>query len=243
MKTILVFKWARDPQDARMSIDGTLTWGNAKMAASDDDPAAMSVAQALSPEEDVTALTIGNGDGVWAAARGASSTVMVEDALDCSDASRTASVIKAAIDRAGGADAVVIGDSDWNKGVVVSLMAELQIPAFAGVVAAEKTGETCRISCKSGSVTKVIEAKPPFLLAVRGLSAEKTVPGMKQVLQARKKPQEKIKVSDLSSVRRTTVEDRGTGLPDSGTATMIDGSDPSAAARELVDTLKKQGVL
>ena len=243
MKTILVFKWARDPQDARVSVDGELVWGNAKMAASDDDPAAMAVAQALSSEDEIIALTIGNGDNVWAAARGASKTVVVGDALDCSDVSRTASVLKAAIDKAGGADAIVIGDSDWNKGVVVSLIAELRIPAFAGVVAAEKVGDKCRISCKNGSVTRVIEAKPPFLLAVRGLSAEKTVPGMKQVLQAKKKPQEKFDVADLSGVRDRAVEDMGTGLPESGAATMIDGADPNVAAHELLKALEKQGVL
>lgn len=243
MRTVLVFKWSRDPQDASVSVDGQFNWGNAKLSASDDDPAAMQVAQAVSADDEVVALTIGNGDAVWAAARGAASTVIVDDFDSDNDAFRTASIIKGAIEHSGGADVVVIGDSEWDKGVVVSLVAELGMPAFAGVVDLERIDDAYRIFCKNGSVTKVIEAQPPFLLAVRGLSSEKAVPGMKQVLQARKKPKQVVGVADLPAMRDCAAEPRKTMLPESDAAVLIDGSDADAAAGELLGALKRQGVL
>ena len=243
MKTAVVFKWTRDPQDARISVDGSLAWGNAKMAPCDDDPAAMEVARTLAGDDDILAVTIGNGDNAWAAARGASSTVIVKDVEDLADATVTASIIAQAVKQNGAFDAVIIGDSEWNKGVVVSFIAEMGMPAFAGVVAVEPAGDAYRLSCKSGAVTKVIEARPPFLLAVKGLTSEKSAPGMKQVLQARKKPQTALEISDLPDVKAACAQEEGMRLPDRGLITMIDGSDPAAAARELVAALKRDNIL
>ncbi|MBR3181884.1 MAG: hypothetical protein IKF56_04515 [Eggerthellaceae bacterium] len=247
MKVAMVFKWARDPRDARISVNGELVWGNAKMAASDDDPAAMQVACSLSPEGDITAVTVGDGDNAWAAARGAVSTVIVEGVPDTIDALGTAEAIACAIRSIGRVDAVVVGDSDWNLGVPVALMAQLGITSFAGVVDVEAArGGTWRLFCKEGSIVNVVEARPPFLLAVRGQTAEKEAPGMKQVLAARKKPQVTLtadapEFADMPK-RGGFVEEGAVSLPESVGATMICG-DSEEAARDLVAALKRDGVL
>ena len=106
MKTAVVFKWVRDPQDARVAADGALSWPNVKFSPTDDDPAAMDVARALSAEEDIVGITIGDGKPEWAAARGAASTVIVEDCFGGSDGSAAAAPIAAAI-VASGADAAM----------------------------------------------------------------------------------------------------------------------------------------
>ena len=243
MKTAVVFKWTRDPQDARISVDGSLVWGNAKMAPCDDDPAVMEIAKTLAGEDEILAVTIGNGDSAWAAARGAASTVIVKDVEDLADATVTASIIAEALRQNGDFEAVVIGDSDWNAGVVVGLIAEMGLPAFAGVVAAEAAGDAYRLSCKSGATTKIVEARPPFLIGVKGLTSEKSAPGMKQVLQARKKPQTALEDAALLNVKASCAEEAGVRLPDRGSITMIDGSDPAAAARELVQELKRGNIL
>lgn len=243
MKVAVVFKWARDPRDARISVDGELVWGNAKMAASDDDPAAIQVALALAEGEDVVAITVGDGDNAWAAARDAASTVIVEDVADGVDASFTAGAIAQAIGAAGGADAIVIGDSDWNTGVPVALMAKMGMPSFAGITAAEPVGDgSYLLSCKEGSVTKVIQARPPFVISVRGLTSEKTVPGMKQVLMARKKPQTKLQVADCPECTQR-IQAGAVRPPEEGTAVIIEESDSNRAAQMLVDALQREGVL
>lgn len=241
MKVAVAFKWARDPRDARVSVGGELTWGPAKMAATDDDPAAMQVARQLSPEGDIVGVTVGDGDNAWAAARGAARTVVVEGIADTPDASRTARALAQAVQEAGPVDAVVIGDSDWGAGVPVALMAELGMPALAGVTAIEAAGDAFHVSCKDGPVVNVVEARPPFVLAVRGLTSEKSAPGMKQVLAARKKPLDKIAAADDGGA--PAVREGGVTLPEGGMATMIDGADANRAARELVEALARDGVL
>ena len=254
MKVSVAFKWTRDPRDARISVDGELTWGHAKMAATDDDPAAMQVAGALSPEGDIVGVTVGDGDNAWAAARGAARTVVVEGVPDSPDASRTARAIAQGVGAAGPVDAVVIGDSDWGIGVPVALAAELGMPAFAGVVQVEPSGGAFRVSCKDGPLVNVIEARPPFVLAVRGLTSEKAAPGMKQVLAARKKPVEKLVAAGPGAggsgapgapgtPGAPVVTEGAVSLPEGGSATMIDAADVGRAARELVGALRLDGVL
>lgn len=245
MKVAVVFKWARDSRDARISVDGALVWGNAKMSPTDDDPAAMQVASSLAAEDDIVAITVGDGDNAWAAARGASSTVIVEGVADSIDASGTAAAIAQAIATLGGVDAVVIGDSDWGIGVPVALMAKLGMPAFAGVTKAAPSpsaDSAYLLSCKEGPITKVIEARPPFVVAVRGLTSEKSAPGMKQVLAARKKPQVKLAKASLPGCEGR-VSPGDVSLPEAGVVTMIDASDVNRAACELVKALQREGVL
>lgn len=111
MKIIVVFKWSRNPQDARVGVDGTVDWRGVKMAASDDDAAAMEIARAIAEGGEIIGLTLGDGDVAWAAARGAARTVVVADAQPDVNSSVTGAVLAAAIRRVEGVDAVLIGDS------------------------------------------------------------------------------------------------------------------------------------
>ena len=47
MKIVVIYKWARDPEDAAVRGDGSVDWRGAKMAAGEDDPAAVAVGLAL----------------------------------------------------------------------------------------------------------------------------------------------------------------------------------------------------
>ena len=63
MKTVVVFKWLRNPEDARVGSDGSVDWRAAKMAVSDDDPAAAAVANAIAAAGgECVGLTLGDGD-------------------------------------------------------------------------------------------------------------------------------------------------------------------------------------
>lgn len=243
METVAIFKWSRDPQDARISVNGGFTWGEARMQSSDDDSAVMEAARAISSEEEITALTVGDGDRAWAAARGAARTLTIEDAVSAADGSAMASVLAAAIRRIGVVDAVMIGDSDWDRAVVVALAGCLGLPAYAGVTSVEASGGFLSITCKTGGELRTIEVGTPVFLAVKGLSSEKSVPGMRQVLSARKKPQEVIVVGDLEGVWDSRAVEDGIALPDADTVTMIDGSDPGQASAELLSDLRSEGLL
>jgi electron transfer flavoprotein beta subunit len=244
MKVIVVFKWARNPQDALVGADGNVTWPGVRMSANDDDPAVMEVAAALAAGEEVTGLTIGDGDTAWAAARGAARTVVVTDALTELDSSQTGAVLAAAIGRLTDVDAVLIGDSSWDYGVVAALTGQLGWAAIAGVTAAEPADGCLRVTRKMGSVSQVLEVKGPAVLAVVANREEQNAPGMKDVLMARKKPVEKLAMADLGLTPSAhAVQSRGYKYPDTPAAHLIDGADPVAACEELMAALHSEGVV
>lgn len=244
MKILVVFKWSQDPQDARVSADGAVDWQGVRMSANDDDPAAMAVARDIaSPDGEIVGLTIGDGETAWAAARGASSTVVVSDARTNADSAVTGAVLAAGVRRAGDVDVVVIGDSAWDYGVVASLAGQLGWPALANVLSVEKRDGALRATRKIGSGTQIVDVTGPAVLAVVANRAEQEIPGMKAVLAARKKPVDTIGLADLAIDPPVVVSSRGTKLPDVPPAQIIDGSDPKAAAGRLMAALHAENVL
>ena len=243
MKSIVVFKWSRNPLDARVGADGAIDWRGVRMAPSDDDPAAIMLAKDIAADGDIVGLTIGDGDVAWAAARGASSTIVVTDARTEADSAATGAIMAACVQRVGDADVVLVGDSSWDQGVVIALAGQLGWPTLANVISATKVDGRLRVTRRLGSGTQVVDVTGPAVLAVAANRAEQQVPGMKEVLAARKKPVSKLTTADLKVVPGTTVTSRGTKLPDTEPAQMIDGTDPAAAAEQLLSALRSDGVL
>jgi len=243
MKIIVVFKWSRNPQDARVGVDGSVDWRGVKLSVSDDDPAAIEIANAIAAGDEIIGLTLGDGDTAWAAARGAASTVVVTDALTDVDSSVTGAVLAAAIRRIEGVDAVLIGDSAWDYGVVSALAGQLGWSALAGVVSANTEQGCLRVTRKMGSKSQVLEVKGPVVLAVSASRDEKNAPGMKEVLAARKKPVERLTLADLGLTPSSSVNSKKTRFPDTPPARIIDGSDPVAASEQLMAALRADGVL
>ncbi len=242
MKTAVVFKWCKDPQDAHVAADGMVSWPGVKLSPTDDDPAAMDVARGLSVEEDIVGITIGDGKPEWAAARGAASTVVVEDALGGADGSAAARALAAAVQSEGDIDVVAIGDSDWDRGVVAALIGQLNWKAYANVIAAEPDGESIRLTIKTPTGNRIVSAQPPLVIAAQALGQEAAVPGIKQTLAARKKPVTKKSVDSLN-IAGGIATSLGTCLPEGGKAIIFDGSDPSSAVAQLMDALHGEGVL
>ena len=241
MKSVIAFKWAKNPQDARVSADGSVDWRSAKMAVSDDDAAAAAVAGDIGG--DVVGLTLGDGDATWAAARGASSTVSVTDAEPNADGAATAAVLAAGVRHIGEADVVVMGDCAWDQMVPVSLAAQLGWPALAGVLSATPEGDHLRVTRRTVAGAQVVDVIPPVLLAVAARHTEQKTPGMKQVLAARKKPLEKVTTATLGVTHGGDVRLRGTALPETTAGRVFDGTDPAAAVEQLLAALASEGVL
>ena len=243
MKAIVVFKWSRNPVDARVGTDGSVDWRGVRLAASEDDPAAIEIAKALAEGDDIVGLTMGDGDVAWAAARGAARTVVIEDAATELNSLATGAALAAAVRHCGDADVVIAGDSSWDYAVVSALMGELGWTAVAGVIAAEAAQGGLRVTRKKGSLYEVLEVGLPAVLGAVATRAEENVPGMKDVLAARKKPVERVTLADLAPSSAAALESRGTRFPGTAAARMIDGADPAAASEELLAALRADGVL
>lgn len=241
MKTAVVFKWTRNPQDAIVS-GGKVDWSRVKMAATDDDPAAIDVVKALCGGEDILGITIGDGKPEWAAARGAASTLIVEGITNQADGAEAAAAISGAIKHAGELDVVAIGDSDWDRAVIVALIGKLGWRAYAGVIEAEAADGKVRITVKTPDGLRVIETATPVLLCVQGMGKEQNAPGMKQTLAARKLPVEKISAAGMDGVGASIAESLGTHAPEGTSATLFEG-EPGQAANQLVAALHGEGIL
>ena len=243
MKSAVIFKWSFDPVDAKLSSANVVEWGNAKFSPSDDDPAAIAVARSISSEEDIVGVTVGSGKPDWAAARGAATTLKVNDEPDSVDGSATAEVLAKAVERIGDVDAVIIGDSDWKYSVVSALAGKLGWLALANVVDCAVAGDHLEVTCKDARGSRVISAQPPVLLAAKALEKETNPPGMKQMLAARKKPVEEVSASDLGVTDAAgAAELRETVLPEQTGAQMFEGS-AEEASEALVKALRADGLL
>jgi electron transfer flavoprotein beta subunit len=243
VKIVVVFKWTRNPQDAIVRQDGNIEWRGVKLSPTDDDPAAAEIAKKLAQGGEIVGLTIGDGDASWAAARGATRTVLVEDAAVEADAALSGAILAAAVQKVPDVDLLLIGDSAWDYAVVSALAGRLGWPALSGVTEAEADGAGLKVTQKSGSVSRIVKTAGPVVLGVTASREEKNVPGMKEILAARKKPVEKLKLADLGALPAAKASLRSTRFPDTPPAKIIDGRDPAAACAELLSFLAADGVL
>jgi electron transfer flavoprotein beta subunit len=242
MKTVIVYKWARNSEDAAVRSDGAVDWRNAKMTAGEDDFAALEAAKSLSQDGELIGLTIGNGDASWALARGVERATSIIDAPNLSDNASTAAIIAAAVRKIGGVDVVVIGDSEDYSGVPVALAGLLGWPAIAQVSTVSAINGRVRTVRKQGKNEQTISTSAPAVIAVSAASPEKTIPGMKEQLAARKRPITKLTLADIGVSSADKVSSKGTRLPETTPARIFEG-DPAVACGKLVAALRDEGIL
>lgn len=239
MDCTVVYKWERDPQTARVSATGAVDWGRARPAPSDDDHAVLALARALATSDRVTAVTVDGGDLAWAAARGASSTLVVDDAEDLDTSAKAAALAAAAATT--GDQVILIGDSVWNRALPVALAAALDRPCIAQVRDVHDRGDgTLRVTRRVPDGDEVIDVPTPVVLAVAARTEEKGAPGMKDVLKARKAPRAQTTPAELGTSTRSATSPRNTRLPDTVAVRIFSGS---TAIDDLLGALRAEGVL
>jgi electron transfer flavoprotein beta subunit len=244
MKIVVAYKWARDPEDATVRNDGSVDWRGAKMAAGEDDPAAVAVARAVAAAAgcSVMGLTVGDGDASWAMARGVEQVVAVPEAPSLADNAATAGLLAAAIRWIGEVDLVVIGDAEAYPGVPAALAGVLGWPALLGASTATFADGRLVATRRADDREQTLSLGLPTVLAVAAVSAEKHAPGMKEVLAARKRPITTLSLPDLGACPVDRLEFRGTRVPELGSARIFEGS-PASTAGQLVAALRENDVL
>ena len=243
MKTVIVYKWARNGEDAAVRSDGSVDWRNAKMTPSEDDFAALEAAKAIAEKDRIIGLTIGDGDASWVLARGVKESVSIVDAPKFVDNASTASIIAAAVKNIGDdTDVVVIGDSIEYSGVPVALAGMLEWPILTNVDSACVADGKIQIQRKQGSDVQTINIAAPAVIAVKAASPEKKAPGMKEQLLARKRPVTKQTLTDIGAESGEKMSRVGTRLPETTAARVFNG-DPEAVAAQLIAVLREECVL
>ncbi len=240
MDVVVIYKWSRRPEDARVRADGSVDWGTVKNVATDDDAAAIAAAVGVAgaTEGSVTGVTIGDGDVSWALARGAATAVSVTDAVRSEDQLAVADWIVAGVRHASEAPAlIVMGDTREHAGVAAAVAARLGLPALLGV--GDLAVEDGRVLAHRtiGSEQETIAVTGPAIIGITARAAEKKAPGMKEMLAARKRPVDRIEVGSAPS---GVVELVATREAPGRTATIFQGE---TAAADLVAALRTEGAL
>lgn len=240
MTSVTIFKWAMNPHDERMGSDGQIKWLAERPEAGDDDYAAVQVARDAAPDAELVGLTMASGDMAFAAARGAERTVALEGVSILAQPTEVASALANAVKAMGGVSLVSIGDAAWSPMVPSLLAAELGWPCILAVDAVRPEGDNLVVTRRLGAGTQDVAVTGPVVLAVAARREEEQKPGMKQVLQARKKPVETVaaQIGDAS-----TFEAAGVHEPTAQASKLFDGADPAAAVAQLVSALQSEGVL
>lgn len=244
MRTVVVYKWARDPGGATVRGDGAVEWRSAKLVAGEDDHAALAVARQVAEASGgaLVGLTVGDGDASWALARGVTEAVTVPDAPVQADQSATAAVLAAAVRASGGADVLVVGDAEEHAQVPAALAGHLGVPVLLGVLDATVVDGRVQVRRAAGGEVETLTVAGPVVLAVAAEGPEGRAPGMKELLAARKRPVTPLALADLDVPATAGLTENGTRLPQHGTARIFRG-EAAETARELVAALRSEGVL
>ena len=240
MTTIAVFKWAMDPHDERVGVDGNVKWTANKPVAGDDDHAVVKVACDIAADGEVVGLTMAGGDTAFAAARGAKRTIAIEGVDPLAQPMELAGALARAIESQEGVDAVVIGDCAWQPMVPSLVASMLGWPCVLAVDDARKEVGSLVVTRRFASGTQDVQVDCPAVVAVAARRVEENKPGMRAVLQARKLPVENV-AGDATGFKR--FESQGTHAPETAPARIFDGSDPETAVAQLISALAAEGVM
>ena len=258
MKIVVAYKWAPNPQDASVGLDGVVDWSRATSGISEYDPVAIELARRLADATggEVIGLTAGPKSVDASMARKAAlsrgfdrAVIVADDALEGAGTTELAAVLAAAVRHIGDVDAVITGDSSVDVGakmVPTVLAGQLGWPAVAEVTAVSGEAGLLRVERALTGGTQVLEITGPAVLAASTDAAVPRVPGMKDILRAGKKPVETLEVPGLDvPASGATVTVTATSRPDlrARKGQLIDTADPAAAAAELVAALRADGVL
>jgi len=240
MTSVAVFKWAMNPHDERVGANGEIKWLAERPEAGDDDYMAVQVAHDANPNDEVVGLTMASGDMAFAAARGASRTVAIQGVDILAQPTEVAAALAAAVQDIQDVSVVSIGDAVWSPMVPSLLAARLGWPCILAVDAVRPEGDGLVVMRRFGAGTQDVRVAGPVVLGVAARREEAEKPGMRAILQARKKPVENVEANIQNA---STFAVAGVHEPAEQASKLFDGADPAAAAAQLVSALQSEGVL
>ena len=204
---------------------------------------------------EVTALTIGperSGEALRKAlAMGADKGVHVNDpACEGSDSFGYASILAKVIQR-GPYDLVITGRQaqDTDMGATGAALAELLgVPLCVNIVRIEPKAEGGKLTLrrKGDAGAEVMEVTLPALLTANDSLNEPRLASLRGIMQAKKKPIATPGPGELGlaageiGAAGSRLEIVSVSFPESGTGAEIIEGDPAAAARTLVEKLRKE---
>lgn len=247
---IACYKWVLDEGDVRIGDDLSVDTSHARYKISDFDRSSIEAAVKAAQQTGATpvALTFGNNDvrksAKDALSRGPEKLYCITAAdADGSDAARTAACLKIGVDAIGDASLIVCseGSSDaYARQVAPRLGVELGIPVITSVLGFGIDGNRIVATRKLESSLQTVSAELPCVVSVLAEDFEPHAPGLRDIMQAGKKPVEEI---EAASAPQKASRNKLVGFSMQRKNHIIEQEDAGKSAEELVKLLKKDGVL
>lgn len=254
MKVVACYKWVADEADLRVDSDGAVDLSHAACKISDFDRSAIEAAVSVANDLGDTAVTLSYGtENVAkslkdALSRGPEEGFWIADELAPeADGRATALALAAGVQEIGDVSVVVCaeGASDtYAREIAPRLGAVLDWPVVTSVVAIEVEGGKLICTRKLADVMQKVAVEAPCVISVMPEGFEPTVPGLKALMQAGRKPSTRLEASDLGIDSAPMIEKEPLqGFVMSRKNLLIAEEDMAVAVRELVSALRKEGVL
>lgn len=252
MKTLVCYKWV--PDEADIIVDQatrTLNMDKVKSKVSEYDRNAIELGVSLSESNGFNVESVTVGTGVKASAtdvlaRGIEKAYYVE--TEALDSLATAKVIVEAVKKIGDVDLIICGEGSGDQysqqvGPRVAALLDYHLVTYVSSFTAD--GDTFTAERKLEDGVEVVKVQGPTVVTVLSDINIPRIPGMKQILSAKKKPSEELAIADdlgLSADQLTsgvTVKNIGPSIQDRKQIRInTDGDSMKEAVEKLVQQLK-----
>ena len=214
--------------------------------------AAVRIKEATGADTEITVISSGHGFAMdvmkKALAMGADKLVLVDDPACAElDATSTAHVLQAALDKTGPYDLVLCGRqaSDWDQSHVPLFLAEaMDMPCVTVARKVDVDGSTALIERVLPDGYQVVETPLPALVTVSNELGEPRYPTLRGIMAAGRKQPEKFSLTDLGiPAEKLTPRLKLTGMqvPQSRSQVeLIDGDDDAEKGRNLAIRLREE---
>ena len=217
--------------------------------------AAVQIKESTGQDTEITVISVGQGFALdvmkKALAMGADKLVLVDDAGSAGlDASGTAKVLKAAIEKSGPFDLILCGRqaSDWDQSHVPLLIAEeMALPCVTVARKVDVDGPKARIERVLSDGYQVIETPLPALVTVSNELGEPRYPTLRGIMAAGRKQPEKHTIADLGispDDLKPKLNLLGMEIPQGRTQVeLIEGEDDAEKGRNLALRLREEKLI
>ncbi|WP_017756135.1 electron transfer flavoprotein subunit beta/FixA family protein [Calidifontibacillus oryziterrae] len=204
MKILVCYKWVPDEVDIVVDhASKTLNMDKVKYKVSEYDRNAIELGVSLSERNGFNVESLTVGTGVKAStkdvlARGIEKAYYVETTE--LDSSASAKIIAEAAKKIGGVDLIICGEGSGDQysqqvGPRVAALLDYQLVTY--VVAFTADGDAFTAERKLEDGIEVVKVQGPTVVTVLSDINIPRIPGMKQILAAKKKPSDELTVTDL----------------------------------------------
>lgn len=206
MSIAVLYKWAPNPQDAAVGPDGCVDWSRTKASLSDYDPVAIEVGRKVADSlgENLIGISLGENEVATPLAkknvlsRGCDQArVVTVEAMHELSVASTARMLADLVEGVDSCSLVVAGDSSVDEGrkfIPSMVAAYLGWPVLSDVVDIVADEAGWRVTQRAGAGERTVCVIGPVVAQIATDAVTARIPGMRDILQAAKKPLEVVKL-------------------------------------------------